>query len=193
MEYTSTMSLERLRALLDSYGADPDRWPPEERAAALALLEQSPQAQRWRDASGNLDALLNRAPAFEVSANLIDRILSAATTPAPSANRPPAPYRHNTRRMRTWQTIAAAVPLAAAVVLMLWVFTKPPQTAERASVTLAEIETFDVPTDALLDLPSVQALDRVPAFGCAGGGLGCIDTVGTDDGSQSALDLETFA
>jgi hypothetical protein len=57
---------------------------------------------------------------------------------------------------------------------------------------LAEIGTFDVPTDALLDVPSVQALDGVLTFGCAGGGLGCVDTVEPDDGSQSALDLETF-
>ena len=43
MDHPSTMSLERLRALLDAYGANPDRWPPEERMAALALLEQSPR------------------------------------------------------------------------------------------------------------------------------------------------------
>ncbi len=193
MVCTSTMSLERFRVLLGAYGANPDRWPPEERAAALALLEQSPQAQRWRDASASLDALLDHAPGFEVSATLIDRILAAVPTPAPSANRTPPPYRHNTRRVRTWQTIAAAVPLAAAAVLVLWALTNPSQAPDRASVTLAEIETFDVPTDALLDVPSVKALDRVPTFGCAGGGLGCVDMGETDDGSQSALDLETFA
>ncbi|MBI3784265.1 MAG: hypothetical protein HY270_12790 [Deltaproteobacteria bacterium] len=187
------MSLERLRALLDAYGANPDRWPPQERAAALALLEQSPEAQRWRDASARIDALLDHAPGFEVSATLIDRSLAAAPTPAPSANRTPPPYRHTTRRVWAWRIIAAAAPLAAAAVLVLWVLNKPSQTPERANVTLAEIETFDVPTDALLDLPSVQALDRVPTFGCAGGGLGCVDTGEADNRSQSALDVETFA
>lgn len=193
MNHPSTMSLERLRALLDAYGANPDRWPPQERAAALALLEQSPEAQRWRDASARIDALLDHAPGFEVSATLIDRILAAAPTPAPSANRTPPPYRHTTRRVWAWRIIAAAAPLAAAAVLVLWVLNKPSQTPERANVTLAEIETFDVPTDALLDLPSVQALDRVPTFGCAGGGLGCVDTGEADNRSQSALDVETFA
>lgn len=193
MNHPSTMSLERLRALLDAYGANPDRWPPEERMAALALLEQSPQAQRWRDASASVDALLDHAPGFEVSATLIDRILAAAPTPAPSANRTPPPYRHTPRRVWAWRTLAAALPLAAAAVVVLWVLTKPSQTPERATVTLAEIETFDVPTDALLDVPSIQALDRVPTFGCAGGGLGCVDTGVTDNRSQSALDLEIFA
>jgi hypothetical protein len=193
MDHPSTMSLERLRALLDAYGANPDRWPPEERAAALALLEQSPQAQRWRDASARIDALLDHAPGFEVSATLIDRILAAAPTPAPSANRTPPPYRHITRRVRTWRTLAAALPLAAAAVLVLWVLNKPSQSPERSNVTLAEIETFDVPTDALLDVPSVEALDRVPTFGCAGGGLGCVDTGEADNRSQSALDVEIFA
>ncbi len=193
MNHTSTMSLERLRALLDAYGANPDRWPPEERATALALLEQSPEAQRWRDASAHLDALLDQAPGYEASADLIDRILAAAPTPARSANRTPAPYRHVTRRVRAWRAIAAALPLAAAAVLVLWALTKPSQTPERANVSLAEIETYDVPTDALLDVPSVQALDRVPTFGCAGGGLGCVDTGEPDNRSQSALALETFA
>ena len=193
MNHPSTMSLERLRALLDAYGANPDRWPPEERMAALALLEQSPQAQRWHDASARIDALLDYAPGFEVSATLIDRILAAAPTPAPSANRTPPPYRHITRRVRTWRTLAAALPLAAAAVVVLWVLTKPSQTPERANVTLAEIEAFDVPTDALLDVPSVQALDRVPTFGCTGSGLGCVDTGEADNQSQSALDLESFA
>jgi hypothetical protein len=193
MEHTSTMSLERLRALLDAYGANPDRWPAEERASALALLEQSPQAQRWRDASASVDALLDHAPGFEGSATLIDRILTSTPAPAPSANRTPPPYRYLTRRVRAWRTLAAAVPLAAAAVVMLWVLTKPSQTPEPTSVTLAEIGTFDVPTDALLDVPGVQALDRVPTFGCAGGGLGCVDMGEPDNRSRSALDLETFA
>ena len=193
MDPTSTMSLERLRALLDAYGANPDRWPPQERTAALALLEQSPQAQRWRDASDRVDALLDHAPGVEVSATLIDRILAAATTPARSASRTPPPFRHTTRRVWAWRTLAAALPLAAAAAVLLWVLTKPSQTPERANVTLAEIETFDVPTDALLDVPSLQVLDHVPTFGCAGGGLGCVDTGEADNRSQSTLDLETFA
>jgi len=193
MNQPSTMSLERLRALLDAYGANPDRWPPGERMAALALLEQSPQAQRWRNASASVDALLDHAPGFEVSTTLIDRILAAAPTPVPSANRTPPPCRHTTRRVWAWRTLAAALPLAAAAAVVLWVWTKPSQTPERANVTLAEMETFDVPTDALLDLPSIQVLDSVPTFGCVGGGLGCVDTGGAGNRSQSALELETFA
>jgi len=42
------MTLQRLQQLLDAYGANPERWPLEERAAALALLEHSTEAQAQR-------------------------------------------------------------------------------------------------------------------------------------------------
>ena len=52
----------RFRTLLGSYGADPGRWPPAERAAALALLQGSAEAGVLRDEAAALDALLDRAP-----------------------------------------------------------------------------------------------------------------------------------
>jgi hypothetical protein len=36
---SSAMTLQRLQQLLDTYGASPERWPSDERAAGLALLE----------------------------------------------------------------------------------------------------------------------------------------------------------
>jgi hypothetical protein len=192
MNTTVPMSLDRLRALLEAYGADPDRWPPEERNAALALLAQTPEAQRWRDASARLDALLDQAPAYGGSPALIARILAATPAPAPTTIRTPPANRRLTRRLRAWPAIASAIPLAAAAALVLWLSTKPSHGPERVNVNLAEIETYETATDALLDAPSLQALDRLPTFGCTGSGFGCVDLNEPNDAAQSAADLERY-
>ena len=146
MDYRSPMPLARFRALLDAYGANPDRWPPEERDAARALLAQSPHAQRWRDASAQLDAILDLAPAGATASALVERILAAAPehqTAASATARPPAPRlvsaqatRRATRRARAWRYAGAALPLAAAAVLVLWLLTASPPTPERTTVTV---------------------------------------------------------
>jgi len=190
------MSLTRLRALLDAYGADPDRWPPEERDAGRALLARLPQAQRWQDASAQLDALLDRAPVVIASPALVERVLAAAPQRANvghairSASTAP-PGRRFAGRARAWRYVAAALPLAAAAVLVLWLWAKPPPTPERAAISIANLGTYTAPTDVLLALPSVEALDTVPSFGCANNGLGCLDLAPSD--SHSALNGEMYA
>jgi hypothetical protein len=56
------MGLARFRALLGAYGAEPGRWPAVERASALALLEQSREAEAARNEAAQLDRLLDQAP-----------------------------------------------------------------------------------------------------------------------------------
>lgn len=72
------LSRERFQALLDAYGADPRRWPSEERQAAQALLAQDARARRLQDEAGQLDRLLDAWQAPEPSAALMGRILAAA-------------------------------------------------------------------------------------------------------------------
>ena len=55
----TTLSLERAVALLDAYGALPDRWPEAEQEAMLALLARSPELQAHRDAAASLDTALD--------------------------------------------------------------------------------------------------------------------------------------
>ena len=55
------MTIERLRQILDAFGADPARWPKAERDSALALLAHSPEAQRLREEARQLDSVLNEA------------------------------------------------------------------------------------------------------------------------------------
>lgn len=86
------MTLDRLKELLDAYGADPDRWPLEERMAMLDLLARSETARDLAAQAASLDSLLDRAPlqmpSRATSEALVDRVMrrlsirSAALRPA---------------------------------------------------------------------------------------------------------------
>ena len=75
------MTPERLRRLLDAYGADAARWPPEERDRALALLQSSPALQGLRREAQELDGLLDQAALPEVDGELLVDLLATAGTP----------------------------------------------------------------------------------------------------------------
>ncbi len=75
------MTPERLRRLLDAYGADAARWPSEERDRALALLRSSPALQDLRREAHELDGLLDQAALPEVDGELLADVLATAGTP----------------------------------------------------------------------------------------------------------------
>ena len=79
--------LNRLKTLLDAYGSMPDCWPAEERPAAMALTETSPEARRMVAQAAALDSLLDKIPEPEVSAALTSRVRSMAL---PAADRKPS-------------------------------------------------------------------------------------------------------
>jgi len=190
MDDRPQMSPERLRALLDAYGANPERWPPQEREAARTLLAQSPEARRWQDAGAQLDALLDRAPASIASPVLLERIVAALPEPGNTeVSTRVAPARRR-RHARVWRYAGAALPLAAAAALALWLLVRPARTPKLPDVAIAALGVYEAPTDALLTAPGIEALDRVPSFGCTGAGLGCLDPQPPQN--QSALNWETY-
>lgn len=69
------MSIDRLRQVLDSYGARPEMWPSSEREAALALVLSTPEAKALLEEAEALDRMLDAAPQIEPSAALRARIL----------------------------------------------------------------------------------------------------------------------
>jgi hypothetical protein len=58
---TMLMTMDRLKTLLDAYGASPARWPAEERAAAEAMIAASDEARAAFAEAARLDSLLDRA------------------------------------------------------------------------------------------------------------------------------------
>jgi len=151
------MTITRLRHLLESYGAAPERWPADERDRAVALLARSPEARRLREAALRLDALLDAAPTGAASAALIERIVAAA----------PA-------RGRRWRYVAAAAPLAAAAAVALWLVRTPEVPAPaRTQLVVADLEEYESPLDELLVAPGLDLVGGEPALGCGDTELGC--------------------
>ncbi|NBC33135.1 MAG: hypothetical protein GVY13_10720 [Alphaproteobacteria bacterium] len=81
-EFPADMSLDRFAALVDAYGARPERWPATERPAALALLEVSAEARARRDEAAALDALLAESVVPAPAPALADAILARAPAQA---------------------------------------------------------------------------------------------------------------
>lgn len=75
------MDRSRLNAILESYGADPARWPEAEREAALRSIEADPEMKRALGAARVLDAMLAKVPAGEVTHGLLTRIYETAPRP----------------------------------------------------------------------------------------------------------------
>jgi hypothetical protein len=155
------MTLARLRAILDAYGADPARWPAEEREAALGLLARSADARRERNAAALLDDTLDAAPRMIASPALAARVLDAAP---------------RDRRIRIERVIAVAAPLAVAAGLVLWLV-RPPTPPPRAlsDTEIAALGVYDTPTDALFASSGTDLVEDAPELGCASGELGCLD------------------
>ena len=57
-----TMSLLRFNELLDAYGADPERWPLEDRVGATELLARSNEARALARNAAEVDDLLEAVP-----------------------------------------------------------------------------------------------------------------------------------
>jgi hypothetical protein len=70
------MMLWRFRLMIAAYGADPARWPREQRAAAEALLRRSAQAREACAAARRLDALLAAGLEPSLDEGLADRIVA---------------------------------------------------------------------------------------------------------------------
>jgi hypothetical protein len=196
-----TSELARLRDILDAWGGDPGRWPDAEREPALALLARSADARRLLDDALRLDAALDLLPAADPSPGLEDRIVAAARRAPQDASVPGVTTladararRAAARAPRRGLLLAAALPLAAAAALALWIArtdrgtTAPqfaraggdaatPHVASMASEAelLAALGSYSMPGDALLELSGLDDVyDADPWHGCSDGDLGCV-------------------
>ena len=108
------IAIDRLRSLIDAYGAEPARWPADERAAALLLLANSAEARAYAHEAEALDAMLNRVP-LRPTVTVDPATLAAQITRAPK-HRPAARTSWSLRPVFGfgWPNVAA---LAAAAVV----------------------------------------------------------------------------
>lgn len=73
---TTSNQMQRLRAVLDAYGADPQRWPPADRAALDPFIAAHVEAQALVASEADFDRVLASAP-DAVSAASSARVKSA--------------------------------------------------------------------------------------------------------------------
>ncbi len=71
------MTLEELKTLAETYGADLSRWPAEDGEAASVLLMTSVEAQRALACAAALDHAIRPSKRHKPSKDLVDRILNA--------------------------------------------------------------------------------------------------------------------
>lgn len=72
----TTMSPKRFQEILDAYGADPQRWPEPDRAAATALLSNSLPARRVHRDALRLDQMLHTPALPAIGTTDIDLIVA---------------------------------------------------------------------------------------------------------------------
>ncbi len=79
MKEHDSMDWTRIETLHDAYGANPDRWPEDERAAALTLMARDPErADALRRDALALDETLSDWVAPPVSHEIADRMQTSA-------------------------------------------------------------------------------------------------------------------
>jgi len=114
------MTIERLRQILDAFGADPARWPKAERDAALALLARSPQVRRFREEARQLDSLLNEASeAIELRLDATG-VVAAIRDATENVHRLPKSPRSRFPLTGAWPGFAGLAAAAAAGFIVGW-------------------------------------------------------------------------
>ncbi len=166
------MNEKRLDAIMQSYGAAPERWPPEERPAALALLKRSDRArQSWVEAAA-LDSLMAPAQAPQPSEDLVRRLRDIPANATRHGRRAPA-WQHFAGTIGRFRPPAAAAAAAVALAFAVGLaapspFGAPPVApAMEAALIATDAEEDDVATevDIAIDDGWVDELDTTDADG----------------------------
>jgi hypothetical protein len=136
-----TMSIERLKVLTESYGADQRHWPEADREAARTAIARDAEATRalMFDAA-QTDAVLDASQRPAVSTALRDRVLASAL----AAGLTPKQARKVWDRLVVWFAAGWAAAACAGVV---------------AGVNLTGHLTADDQVDAVLSQSRMAAVD----------------------------------
>ena len=150
-----TRTSDRFQALIDAYGARPDRWPLAERTAALVALASLPKADENLRAAQTLDALLDAWRLDPPTEGLAGAITARAIAQrGPVARRAVARLvaPNLPRRAWTWMSSAGLAAACAAGVLVGVRLgdpsvARPGDTEAAGSLLDSGATAFGVPTD----------------------------------------------
>ena len=139
------LSLTRAEEILNAYGAEPERWPEDERGNLLQLLAQSPELQALRETASQLDDLLDEwQPEVINHTDILVGSLPAQTQPKQHwANQLAAIFLSGLLGWR--QAALAAAPLALG---FIWGLSGEPPSDDWSE---AEFLIFNSPMEVLTD------------------------------------------
>ena len=150
------MNLDRLRDLLDAYGAEAGRWPDEKRDAANTLLGASAEARALLHAAalldGALDALEAPAPSPALTAQIENLVHEPHRTAAVPRVRPSLG-----QRLRAWRAAWRPAVLAASGALGLAVGLAAAQT-QQTTTTFDTLELSAL-ASGLTDLRAAELFE----------------------------------
>lgn len=123
------MQIREFIRLLDTYGADPARWPPNKRPPAEVLLAASVVARRLQEEAGELDtALRDNLPSPDAAA--MARMRAGVAGAVARAPLPERPARGGLLRwLRPWVP-AGCGALATLAACWLWLSRPEPEATE---------------------------------------------------------------
>ncbi len=116
------MTPERFQRIIAAYGVEPDRWPADERKAAIAFVRNnSAMAKKLIAKEADLDGMLDAYRVAAANADLTGRVLADAQRIAP--------VRRAVSRMMIWRGVGiAGIGLAGALAGAVLVTTLSPMT-----------------------------------------------------------------
>lgn len=163
--------LADLVIILETSGSNPENWPPAIRAEMEAFIASSAAARQALAEATELDRCLDTLREIKPAPDLAARIL--ADLPPRPVERPRPPRRG----------AILALPLAAAAIFALWLgqSTTAPITSEAPEATASfnfegEALVWEMPSDVLLNVASLDPVEDVPEFDCFYAEPGCFDS-----------------
>ncbi|MDC0292316.1 MAG: hypothetical protein P8K76_11660 [Candidatus Binatia bacterium] len=180
--------LENLISILETCGSDPRNWPAESRDAMESFVANSPEARAAVAEAAELDRWLDQLPEPNPDPALAARIIAELPErPAPQLRKGPATLRPRP----LW-----ILPLAAAALLALWIApATPPDSGQMTNFAAApglnlddSSFVWDMPSDVLLNVVSLDPINNVPAFECLYDDQDCL---GSMENRESFLEIES--
>ena len=140
------MTVERLKSLIEAYGADKRRWPEHERDAAEAASQNRAEIDALLFEADQIDAALHASPHPVVSTALRDRVIASAL----AAGLSPQKARVVWDRLMLWFGAGWAAAACAGVL---------------AGAVLTVHLTADDQADAILYQASLSGVDDTEVLG----------------------------
>ena len=165
--------------ILETSGSNPENWPPAIRAEMEAFIAGSAAARQAVAEATELDRCLDTLSEIKPAPDLAARIL-ADLPPRPVVR--PRPLRRGA---------IFALPLAAAAILALWLGQSGPvpltSGAPEATASFNfedDALVWEMPSDVLMNVASLDPVDDVPEFDCFYEEPGCF---GSTENRESSL------